>query len=111
MQSLAQDGLLRIGPIPAGTPVDLLANADLDLSDPEKAVERVRLVEKVSRDLAQIQLKHLDSKQAQEVLRGLVPDLLKISKSPDFVQDRGHYFGTQLPDADKRALIEYMKTF
>ena len=111
LQSLAHDGFLRIGPIPAGTPVDLLANADMDLSNPEKAVERVRLIEKVSRDLAKIQLKHLDSKQAQEVLRGLVPDLLKISKSPDFVQDRGHYFGAQLPDADKRALVEYMKTF
>jgi len=27
------------------------------------------------------------------------------------VQDRGHYFGTSLPDSDKRALIEFMKTF
>ncbi len=34
LQSLAQDGFLRIGPIPAGTPVDLIANADLDLSHP-----------------------------------------------------------------------------
>ncbi len=30
---------------------------------------------------------------------------------PDFVQDRGHTFGAALPDADKRALMEYMKTF
>ena len=30
---------------------------------------------------------------------------------PDFVQDRGHTFGATLADADKRALIEYMKTF
>lgn len=111
LQSLAQNGFLRIGPVPAGTPVDLLANADLDLSSPEKAVERVRLVEKISKDLAKIRPNHLDSQQATSVLRGLVPDLMKVSKSPDFVIDRGHYFGTQLPDADKRALIEYMKTF
>lgn len=31
--------------------------------------------------------------------------------APDFVQDRGHTFGSHLPDADKRALIEYLKTF
>ncbi|SNS49404.1 hypothetical protein SAMN05421770_1011212 [Granulicella rosea] len=30
---------------------------------------------------------------------------------PDFVEDRGHPFGTALSDADKRALIEYMKNF
>ncbi len=45
------------------------------------------------------------------MLKNLVPGLLKISQCPDFVEDRGHYFGTQLPDTDKRALIEYMKTF
>jgi hypothetical protein len=31
--------------------------------------------------------------------------------APDFVQDRGHVFGSKLPDEDKRALIEYMKMF
>ena len=111
LQSHATDGFLKIGPIPEGTPVDLLANVDLDLSTPEKAVERVRLIEKVAKDLAKIQREHLNPQQSQDVLRGLVPDLLKVSKSPDFVLDRGHSFGTQLPDADKRALIEYMKTF
>jgi hypothetical protein len=33
------------------------------------------------------------------------------NKCPDFVEDKGHYFGTDLPDSDKRALIEYLKTF
>ena len=36
---------------------------------------------------------------------------LLADQAPDFVQDRGHTFGSNLPDADKRALIEYMKTF
>ena len=39
------------------------------------------------------------------------PDLLAANKCPDFVEDKGHYFGTDLPDSDKRALIEYLKTF
>ena len=41
-----------------------------------------------------------------------------MSKCPDFVVDRGHYFGTSafkeepgLSDDDKRALIEFLKTF
>jgi len=29
----------------------------------------------------------------------------------DFVEDRGHTFGAGLADADKRALIEYLKMF
>jgi cytochrome c5 len=37
--------------------------------------------------------------------------LLLVDNAPDFVQDRGHTFGSTLPDADKKALIEYMKTF
>jgi hypothetical protein len=41
----------------------------------------------------------------------MVPDLLKLSQSPDMIEDHGHTFGTDLPDDQKRALIEYMKTF
>ena len=47
----------------------------------------------------------------------LVEPLLEISKCPDFVVNRGHYFGTdyfaeerRLSDADKRALIAFLKT-
>ena len=48
---------------------------------------------------------------ARELLRTeLVPDLMKASKCPDLVEDRGHEFGSELPDEDKRALIEYLKT-
>jgi hypothetical protein len=37
--------------------------------------------------------------------------LLRNNLSPDFVVDRGHTFGSTLNDADKRALIEYVRTF
>ena len=44
--------------------------------------------------------------------RGLLRDLvLKQNLSPDFVVDRGHTFGQDLSEADKRALIEYVRTF
>ena len=44
--------------------------------------------------------------------------MLALSKCPDFVVNKGHYFGTSLlteepglSDADKRALIGFVKTF
>ena len=37
--------------------------------------------------------------------------LLSKSVAPDFVEDRGHTFGADLSDADKWALIEFVKTF
>ncbi len=44
--------------------------------------------------------------------------MLTETKCPDFVVNRGHYFGTDklgeeppLSDADKEALIAFMKTF
>ena len=56
--------------------------------------------------------------QAREVFKNLVPDMVKLSKCPDYVVNRGHYFGTSqfaeepgLSDADKLALIEFIKTF
>ena len=30
---------------------------------------------------------------------------------PDFIEDKGHYYGHDLSDQDKRALIEYIKYF
>jgi hypothetical protein len=44
--------------------------------------------------------------------------LMKLNKCPDFVVNRGHYFGNKqigdepaLSDDDKSALIEFIKTF
>ena len=36
---------------------------------------------------------------------------LPVDNAPDFVEDRGQLYGSKLSDDDKRALIEYMKTF
>ena len=66
---------------------------------------------KVKASLAKIKLQNLDAAAARELLRTEVaPKLWKVSKCPDFVEDRGHYFGSELPDADKLAVIEYLKT-
>ena len=45
-----------------------------------------------------------------EALKRMVAQLIAESTCPDLVEDRGHLYGTKLPDADKRALIEFLKT-
>ena len=101
------DGFFRIGHIPEGTPVNLLANVDPDM-DPKLFLE---LCLKVKKALLEINLKSLDAAAAKEVLKKEVaPALWKVNKCPDLVEDRGHFFGTDLPDEDKNALIEYLKT-
>ncbi|MGH7518280.1 MAG: hypothetical protein ACREOC_12560 [Gemmatimonadales bacterium] len=118
LRGLADDsGYVRIGPVPKGTPIKLLANLDLtletrelDRADAGKAARLLNLGRKLKNSLIRIKLENLGPEESTEVLRQLVPDLLAHSKCPDFVEDKGHEFGTKLPDRDKSALIEYLKT-
>ena len=100
-----KDGWLKLGPIPKGTPVNLLANLEPGFG--ELAALEVTL----SKALLAIHAKNLSPEEARAELLKTVPQLLSANKCPDFIEDEGHYFGTDLPDEDKRALIEYMKTF
>jgi hypothetical protein len=93
-------GRLRAS-VPEGTPINLLANLD-------------------PRNTPAILRRKLDSDTGAkklQLLARLIPDdvlgplLLKNNQAPDFVEDRGHYFGTELSDEDKRSLIEFLKTF
>jgi hypothetical protein len=97
----------RIGHIPQGTPIGLLANVDPKADHSDMA----ELFIKLKATLAEIKLKNLGEAATKEELRKQVaPALFKVSKCPDLINDRGHTFGSDLPDADKRALIEYLKT-
>ncbi len=49
--------------------------------------------------------------EARRVFANVGEQLFALSKCPDYVVNRGHYFGTQLSDADKQALIAFLKTF
>jgi hypothetical protein len=117
-----EDGV-EIGPIPAGTPVDLIANLMLlpESADTAERLEHdkniVELLIKLTHDLKEIPPRASDD-QARKVFANLVEPMLALSKCPDFVVNRGHYFGTArgtadpgLSDADKLALIEFLKTF
>jgi len=102
---------IEIGPIPKGTPVNLLSNIDL-----EQRGKVFDVLLKAKRDLKSLPQNAGDA-EAKRVLSDLVEPLLSVSKCPDFVVNRGHYFGTDyaqdepgLNDSDKRALIEFLKT-
>ncbi|HEY4283609.1 MAG TPA: cytochrome c [Chthoniobacterales bacterium] len=99
------DGYIRIGPIPKGTPINLIGSLEPNFA--QLAALKVAL----TKALIAIHAKNLPPAEAQRELIKAVPQLLAANKDPDFIEDEGHYFGTDLPDADKRALIEYMKTF
>jgi hypothetical protein len=114
---------LEIGPIPKGTPVNLLSNLDI-LPDNQSTRQKLAhdkqllgLLVKIKRDLVALPANATDD-QARAVFKNLVGPMLALSKCPDFVVNRGHYFGTDrfkgepgLSDTDKRALIEFLKTF
>ena len=107
--------ILKLGPIPAGTPVNLLANVDPEFTtlggDKIKGMAKLmQLCTELKADLLKIKAEHLSDADAQKLMMSLVPALMELSKCPDLVEDRGHTYGSDLPDSDKRALIEFLKT-
>jgi len=121
---LVDESGIRIGPIPEGTPINLLANLDLlpppNASTAERLAhdkEVLELLIKIKRDLIAVPA-NATNEEARATFADLVDPLLRFNKCPDFVVNRGHYFGTSLfeeeaglSDADKKALIEFVKTF
>ena len=103
-------GEVKIGPIPKGTPVNLLINTNPD-ADPAEVKKTVGLTLKT---LAEIDSRHLSDEEAGKLMREKVaPAFMNISKCPDFVMDEGHYFKwfDNMTEEDKNALIELLKTF
>jgi hypothetical protein len=136
---LVSDEGLIIGPIPKDTPVNLLASL---LLRPEELGwwDRIKrdgdlfdLVfgrEGINRKMAglgpmptekdpaaQKAALEVYNKRAQEMFKPLASRLMSFSKCPDYVVNRGHYFGTgydneaPLTEQQKKDLIEFLKTF
>jgi hypothetical protein len=99
-----RDGYITVGMIPQGTPVNLVANL-------EPNFQNIDVFLKIAEKLIKIKTANPSREEAAAEFNKLIPELLAANKCPDFVEDKGHYFGTDLPDTDKRALIEYLKTF
>lgn len=121
--AVTANGDVQIGPIPKGTPVDLIGNLDPLPEDPGWLASLSRdwkllgMALRLRHDLAAMPA-NADDATAARILTPLGRELYGLSNCPDYVVNRGHYFGTDLfveepgpSDDDKRALIEFLKTF
>ena len=112
-----QGGSVKVGPFPKGFPIGLLTNIDLlgeDMDEAQREAHREKLVGLLKRALRELK----GNPDFGATLTGLTGDMFELSKCKDLVVNKGHYFGTDyfaeepgLSDADKRALIAYLKTF
>ena len=129
-------GDIVLGPIPKDVPVGLLANLRLLAESDDPAVKAAHLRDlgefliKLKADLATAPADASDADLINKFANLKAP-MIKLSKCPDLVVNRGHYFGTaefnqqdglsvdekafgrepELSDDDKRALIAFLKTF
>jgi len=116
------NGDFYVGPIPKGTPVDVLGNFDPLPEEPGlwadlgRAWGLLGLMERLRHDLVARQA-YADDATAQKIFAPMARQLYEMGNCPDYDINRGHYFGTEmfpeeppLSDADKNALIEFLKT-
>jgi hypothetical protein len=130
-----KNGDLEIGPIPAGMPVNLLASLK-PLAEDHSPVAITRHYGQILILLAKLKAallsvpKGADDAALRVHFANVRAPLMALSKCPDFVVNRGHYFGTDafneqqgltaderqfgrepgLSEGDKRALIAFLKT-
>jgi hypothetical protein len=137
--AVSSDGTFKLGPIPEGTPVGLLANTKLRSEQDDSFMQRLthgwnlwRLAVTLGVNVPDIGASAgASDAEMRQRLSDLVGPFMALSKCPDFVVNRGHYFGTamfnqqdglsddekafgtepELSDDDKRALIAFLKTF
>jgi TIR domain len=132
-QVFGREGSIRLGPFPKGFPINLIEIQPRDDIPDGRRLPHDLAVSQLTSEMSLNWSLGLNGGDAAmlafaEKLRG---PLLKLLKCPDFVVNRGHYFGTDefnntdnlsddeksfgkeppLSDDDKRALIEFIKTF
>jgi hypothetical protein len=100
-------GDLRVGPIPKGTPVNLIMNLDPDKPTTDMSQAAFAML----RAILRIRTSGATGAQALAIFQKEAgPALIRASKSPDFVLDRGHWFAESLSDEDKESLKAFLRT-
>jgi len=93
--------------VPKGTAINLLTN--INPRDAKAVLQAY--IDGVLDGHPKEQFNQLRTVNAAKGQTALVKKMLEVSTCPDFIEDKGHYYGHQLSDQDKQALIEYMKYF
>jgi hypothetical protein len=99
---------LAIGPLPAGLPVNVVANLDVDAfmnagwwAAGKRAWHIGTLI---------VELKNLPPGSSTTRLDELGSALDEVSRNRDHVMDRGHYFAVGLTEQEREALIKLLET-
>jgi hypothetical protein len=93
--------------VPKGTPVNLIMN--LHVKDVKTVLQAY--VDGVLQGEPRTKFAELRAKNHDVAQQQMLQKLLEVNMCPDFIEDRGHTYGRELSEEDKRALIEYMKHF
>jgi hypothetical protein len=117
-----KEGNLSLGPIPKGTPINLFSSLEI-VPDDSDWFGRIWHFIKLGPSFIRLGYAfwtvpdNATEAQLTEHFKGPLQSLVKFSKCPDYVVNRGHYFGTSkfaeepgLSDQEKQDLIEFLKT-
>lgn len=107
---------VKVGPIPEGIPVNVVANFDPDAPRAVKIAAAKALVDFLAEHHEEAEedtSEEAKARRRREFEERVAPALLRASKCPDFVTDRGHdyVFIRDFTDEEKRELIALLKTF
>lgn len=124
--AIDRNGGIALGPLPKDFPINALTNTKLlpDHDEPGGIGHYWRLAKAMptlasafkkmggkcsASELADPQTQANSESAVRDT--GLVDTLVGLSKCPDYVVNRGHYFGADLSAGDKDALVAYLKHF
>ncbi|MBC7387443.1 MAG: hypothetical protein H7301_14935 [Cryobacterium sp.] len=98
---------LKLLEFPVGTPVNLM----MSLNPKHFPSLIAAYVKGVVAGRPEKEFPGLVDRRRKAGIEAVKKKMLELNTVPDFIEDRGHTFGSDLSDEDKLALIEYMKRF
>ncbi len=107
LESRLEGMKLKLLLLPKGTPVNLVMN--LNPRYFPKLIEAY--IKGVLNGEPREKFKSFIDRRRSAGMKAMMDEMLKLNTCPDFIEDRGHTFGSDLSDEDKKALIEYVKYF